>query len=241
MTYRSAIAPQSRIFAAFLAPAVLLILVSASPRAALAQEKSVRPGINEFWQKPDMEKAASMLEEKYPTIYKYRHAIVAALGLQPGQDAADVGAGSGFIARMMAREVAPNGKVYAQEISQEALDYLVAQAEQEGAANLVPVLGDHRSAKLPESSADLIVTVRVYHHFEYPMDMLASIKAALRPEGRFVVIDRERIKGVSTEEHYEHWRAGKGTISDEILDAGFVLEKEIPLIPGFYYLVFTHR
>jgi hypothetical protein len=26
-----------------------------------------------------------------------------------------------------------------------------------------------------------------------------------------------------------------------VLDAGFVLEKEIPLIPGFYYLVFAHR
>ena len=95
--------------------------------------------------------------------------------------------------------------------------------------------------QLAEASADVIVTIRVYHHFEYPVDMLASIKAALRPEGRFVVIDRERIKGVSTEEDYEHWRAGKGTFSDEILDAGFALEKQIPLIPGFYYLVFAHR
>ena len=59
--------------------------------------------------------------------------------------------------------------------------------EPDGIVNLVPVLGDHRSSKLPESSADVIVTVRVYHHFEYPVDMLASIKAALRPNGRFVV------------------------------------------------------
>ena len=228
-------------FCRYLGAALVLVLLCALPQHGLAQEKSVRPGINEFWQKPDMEKAASMLEQKYPTIYKYRHAIVAALGLEPGRDVADVGAGSGFIAQLMAREVEPEGKVYAQEISQEALDYVMKQAEKEGIANIVPVLGDSRSSKLAKASVDVIVTIRVYHHFEYPEDMLASIKTALRPEGRFVVIDRERIKGVSTPETYEHWRAGKGTISDEILDAGFVLEKEIPLIPGIYYLVFAHR
>ncbi len=238
MTRRLSIRELPRV-SACVAAAWVLILLSAQP--GLAQEKSVRPGINKFWSKPDMEKAASILEQEHPTIYKYRHAIVAALGLKPGSDVADVGAGTGFIARLMAREVGPEGKVYAQEISQEALDYLMKEGEKEGIGNIVPVLGGHRSTNLAKASADVIVTIRVYHHFEYPMDMLASIKAALRPDGRFVVIDRERIKGVSTEHDYGHWRAGKGTFTDEILDAGLVLEKEIPLIPRFYYLVFASR
>ena len=73
------------------------------------------------------------------------------------------------------------------------------------------------------------------------MDTLESIKAALRPGGRFVVIDRERIKGVTSEDNFEHFRAGKGTVTDEILDAGFVLEKELPLIPDFFCLVSKER
>jgi hypothetical protein len=56
-----------------------------------------------------------------------------------------------------------------------------------------------------------------------------------------VVIDHERIKGVSSDWHYEHWRAGKGAFTDEILDAGFVLEKELPLLPDHYFLVFRER
>jgi ubiquinone/menaquinone biosynthesis C-methylase UbiE len=115
------------------------------------------------------------------------------------------------------------------------------EAEKEGIDNIKPVLGEHRKTNLPENSVDVIVIIRTYHHFEYPLDMLASIKGALRPEGRFIVIDRERIRGNSSEWELNHWRAGKGTFTDEIVDAGFMLEKDLPLIPGNYYLVFTHR
>ena len=218
-----------------------LVLMFLSNNPAFAQEKSVRPGINDRWEKPDMDEAVSLLEREHPRIYKYRHAIVAALGLEPGSDVADVGAGTGFIARLLANEVGPEGKVYAVEISQEHLDHIMKEAEKERITNIVPVLGKHRTTSLSSDSVDVIVTIRTYHHFEYPMHMLESVKAALRPEGRFVVIDKERIKGVASEQDFEHFRAGKGTITDEILDAGFVLEKELPLIPDFYYLVFKQR
>ena len=218
--------------------ALVALLLSLVP--AFTQESSIRPGINDRWEKPDMQWAVSLLEREYPEIYKYRHAIVAALGLEPGAAVADVGAGTGFIAQLLAREVGPDGRVYAVEISQESLDYIMKEAEKEGHANIVPVLGEHRTTNLHSDSADVIVTIRTYHHFEYPVDMLESIKAALRPEGRFVVIDPERIKGVTSEADLGHFR-GKGTITDEILDAGFVLGKELPLIPDYYYLFFKER
>ena len=222
---------------------VALVPILLALGSAFAQERSVKPGINDRFEKPDMEEVVSLMEQEHSVIYKYRHAIVAALGLEPGSAVADVGAGTGFIAQLLARDVGPEGKVFAVEISQESLDYIMKEAEKEGHANIAPVLGEHRTTNLSRDSADVIVTIRTYHHFEYPVDMLESIKAALRPEGRFVVIDRERIKGVTmtSEEDFEHWRAGKGTITDEILDAGFVLEKELPLIPDFYYLVFKER
>ena len=218
---------------------VLLSVLAVS--SGFAQEKSVKPGINSRWEEPDMAEAAVLLKQEFPDIYKRRHAIVAALGPEPGSNVADVGAGTGFIAWLLAREVGSEGKVYAVDISQESLDYIMEGAEREGIRNIVPVLGGHRTTNLPRDSVDVIVTIRTYHHFEYPIDMLTSIKAALRPEGHFVIIDRERIKGVTNEETFEHFRAGKGTVTDEILDAGFILEKDIPLIPEFYYLVFRHR
>jgi predicted methyltransferase len=86
------------------------------------------------------------------------------------------------------------------------------------------------------------VTIRAYHRFEHPEQTLASIHRALRPEGRFVVIDPERIRGVTDSKRFGHVRAGKGTVTDEIVDAGFILSKEIPLLPnGLYFLVFEKR
>ena len=218
-----------------------LVFSLAFAHAGFAQP-SVTEG-NKFWSKPDMEEAVRRMEIENPIIYEYRHAIVAALGLEPGQAAADVGAGTGFITRLMAHQVGPSGKVYAQDISQEALDYVVVLGEQEGITNIERVLGDQETTNLPESSADLVVTIRAYHHFMHPEKTLASIHRALRPGGRFVVIEPQRIRGVSDEFTLEHVRAGKGTFTDEIVDAGFALSKEIPLLPAneFYFLVFEQR
>ena len=65
------------------------------------QEASVKPGINERYADPDMDSIEAVLEREDRAIYKYRHAIVAALALEPGMSVADVGAGTGFIARLM--------------------------------------------------------------------------------------------------------------------------------------------
>ncbi|HEY7700423.1 MAG TPA: methyltransferase domain-containing protein, partial [Vicinamibacteria bacterium] len=114
-------------------------------------------------------------------------------------------------------------------------------AREEGIGNVKGVLGGERTTHLPPDSVDLVLICDTYHHFEYPADIMASIFAALRPGGRLVVIDYERIRGVTADSRYEHLRGGKGTFSDEIKDAGFDLEKELPLIPESYYLEFRKR
>ena len=90
-------------------------------------------------------------------------------------------------------------------------------------------------------SVDLALVCDVYHHFEFPDDSLRSIHQALREGGQLVVLDFERIQGLSPDFQLSHVRAGKGTVTDEIENAGFELEKEIPLMPNQYYLVFRKR
>jgi ubiquinone/menaquinone biosynthesis C-methylase UbiE len=201
----------------------------------------VDPSINERFKNPDVEANVESFERDSRPVYKYRYAIVAALGLQAGDDVADVGAGSGFMARLIAREVGPEGQVYAVDIAQETIDHIEDAAREEGISNIKGILGGERTTNLPPDSLDLVLICDTYHHFEYPRDIMASVSAALRPGGRLVVIDYERIRGVTAESRYEHLRAGKGTFSDEIKDAGFDLEKELPLIPESYYLEFRKR
>ena len=212
------------------------------PTIVSSQEnRVVDPEINERFKNPDVEAVVESLERDSRPVYKYRHAIVAALGLEAGDDVADVGAGSGFFSRLIAGEVGPDGQVYSVDIAQETIDHIEESAREEGITNIEGILGGERTTHLSPDSVDLVFISDTYHHFEYPADIMASVAAALRPEGHLVVIDYERIRGVSSESRFEHMRAGKGTVTDEIKDAGFDLEKELPLVPQSYYLVFQKR
>ncbi len=115
---------------------------------ATAQEKSVNPGINNTYQDPDLKNMISVLEREERAIYKYRHAIVAALDLEQDLEVADVGSGTGFFTRMIAQEVGSNGKVYAVDIAQTSLDHVEKAAKEEGITNITTVLGEHKTTHL---------------------------------------------------------------------------------------------
>jgi SAM-dependent methyltransferase len=127
------------------------------------------------------------------------------------------------------------------DIAQDLLDHVVSTADADGLSNVVPVLGDQHTTNLQPDSVELALVCDVYHHFEFPSDSLASIHQALRDDGLLVVVDFERVVGVSADFQLTHVRAGKGTVTDEIKNTGFDFVKEIPLIPDQYYLVFRKR
>ena len=75
--------------------------------------------------------------------------------------------------------------------------------------------------------------------------MMDSIRQALKDDGILVVVDPERIEGTSNGWVLNHVRCGKGTVTDEILNAGFELveEAEIDTLKaiGQYLLKFRKR
>jgi len=101
---------------------------------------------------------------------------------------ADIGAGSGYYTFRVAPKV-PNGKVYAVEIQDAAIDYLNQKAADLGFTNVEAVRGSATSPNLPEKSIDLAFMVDVYHELEYPVEMLANIRKALKPDGQLLLIE----------------------------------------------------
>ena len=102
-----------------------------------------------------------------------------------------------------------------------------AIAEQKGLSNVTPVLTTQDAVVLPPSSVDVAFICDVYHHFEYPAASLASLYRSLRPGGQLVLIDFERIPGVSSDWTLGHVRAGKLTFRGEIETAGFRFAEEV--------------
>ena len=211
-----------------------------APPAAAA---GARANINARFLDPNMEAQplAQSFEDAGREVYARRADVIRELGLAPGMAIADIGAGSGFYAELMARAVGPSGKLYAQELAPRWIDYLSAKAKATGLTQMVVVKGDERTVNLPENSIDIAFCSDVYHHFEYPRETLASIHRALRPGGALVVLDYDRIEGVTPPSRMAHLRLGKREAIAEIVANGFTLEREPALGLKENYLVIFRR
>jgi len=111
------------------------------------------------------------------------------LKLKPGDVVADVGAGSGYHTRRLARAVGLGGKVYAADIQPEMLASLSERMRAAGLTNVVPVLGTEEAPGLPPKSLDLVLLVDVYHEFAYPYEMMRAICGSLKPGGRVALVE----------------------------------------------------
>lgn len=115
--------------------------------------------------------------------------LIASLGIRPGQTVADIGAGSGYFTRRLAKQVGKGGKVMAVDIQPEMLRILKTNLEAEGIQNVEMILGQEQSPNLPEASLDLVLMVDVYHEFSYPHEMMTDIRRALKPGGQVVWVE----------------------------------------------------
>jgi ubiquinone/menaquinone biosynthesis C-methylase UbiE/intracellular sulfur oxidation DsrE/DsrF family protein len=194
---------------------------------ATAQEKSVRPGINDSFRDPDPKAFEGRFETESREVFAKRKEIVAACEIKPGQVIADVGAGTGLFTRMFSDAVGKDGRVIAVDISQKFLDHIQQTSRAAGQQNVETRLGTADSANLPAESCDIVFICDTYHHFEFPQKMLAGIRHALKPGGRLILIDFRRIPGHSTEFILNHVRAGQAVVESEIVQAGFLKTREI--------------
>ena len=115
--------------------------------------------------------------------------VLDTLHLHAGSSVADIGAGGGWFSVRAARRVGTRGHVYAEDINQHAIDTIQGRAEKEHLAQITPVLGTPDDPRLSPDSVDAAVMLRVYHEVAHPQLMLEALHTALRPGGRFGVID----------------------------------------------------
>ena len=205
-----------------------------------AQEKSVNPGINAPYEKdPDPKKFVANFEVESREAFSLRKEIVAACRLKPGMAVADVGAGTGLFTRLFAAEVAPGGTVYAVDIAANFLKHIEATCKEAGIKNVKTVLCKVDSSELPPASVDVVFLCDVYHHFEFPKKTLASLHAALKPDGRLVMVDYRREKDKSAKWIFKHVRAGQEVFTREIEAAGFKLQNEEKFLKENYMIEFS--
>ena len=154
---------------------------------------SANPGINDRYETPEGRAASvKVFEGSERGAFQKPEDVLEMLNLKRGDAVADVGAGSGYMTLALSNAVGPNGKVYAEEITPGFLDEVRAKIAKEKLQNVEVLLGTTTDVKLPDMCCDVILVLDAYHHFEWPEPMLASMRKALKPKGRLVIIEFHR-------------------------------------------------
>jgi ubiquinone/menaquinone biosynthesis C-methylase UbiE len=151
--------------------------------------------------------------------------LVRALSLHGGQTVADIGAGRGQLTLELARVVGRSGRVYATELDADRLGRIREAAKVAELKNITVVEARATETNLPEACCDALVLRRVYHHFDDPLSMNASMLRSLKPGGFLAVIDftpdsTESADPVGRDSARQHGVTPE-TVSRELGQAGF--------------------
>jgi ubiquinone/menaquinone biosynthesis C-methylase UbiE len=167
--------------------------------------------------------------------------IVDQMGLQPGQSAADVGTGVGFMLPYLSRAVGDKGTVYAEDIQQDFLDQARLRANTLGLKNVKFVLGTDRDPKLPASTLSGVLVLDVYHHFDYPEAMLEHIRDSLVSDGKLVIVEYYKRRGAmpngDPDRAIQHIRLDEDDLISEVVANGFKVVDKHELVPKSQYIV----
>jgi len=148
-------------------------------------------------------------------------------GVRPGMQVLDVSAGGGYTSQLLALAVGPGGMVYAQREQPGAA--LTKRLDDHPQANLVVVIRPFEDPVPPQApKLDLVTLVLNYHDISYlPVDrakMNQRLFAALKPGGRYVIVDHSAKAGADISSGKTLHRIDEAIVLREVQQAGFVLD-----------------
>lgn len=212
--------------------ALLLFLFSA---AAFAQQRSMPPATQD---RPLSDRIASM-ERSERDAWQKPDEVVKALELNSGDAVADIGAGTGYFTRRLARAVGPAGKVFAVDVAKDILGYLKEQADQQNLHNIQLVVSRQDDPLLPANAVDLAFFCDTTHHIANRVSFYRKLSPAVKPHGRMAIIDYP--PDSPQHPHSPDELVPRSQAISEAEEAGFKFVKDFQFLPRHYFLLFEKK
>ena len=166
--------------------------------------------------------------------------IIEAIALKSGQNIADIGSGGGYFSLRFAEIVGEKGKVYAVDTNLDLLGFIKNGAKEKGLNNIVPILTTENRLDLPEQSLDFIFMRNVTHHIPNQVKYFKNLKNFLKPDGRIVIIEYKKGKFFTFRGIFGH-DVPKEIITQEMEEAGYLLEKEFDFLPEQHFTIYSKQ
>jgi len=183
----------------------------------------------------DVERWASVFDDPARDEWQRPVTVLEFLGIERGETVADLGAGTGYLTKLLSVQVGPEGKVYAVDIEQPMLDHLMAR-DDIITERVVPILAEPDDPGLPEGGVDIVVVLNTWHHIKKRPKYLRRLQKSLSPEGRVAIIDyREGELPVGPPPGH---KLGREQVVSEFEKAKWRLVAESVALPYQYVLIF---
>jgi arsenite methyltransferase len=184
----------------------------------------------------DVKRWVEAFEEPARDAWQKPEEVTRYLGLQPGENVADIGAASGYFSRRFARAVGPNGWVFAVEVEPDFFPPLHRLAQKEGIRNIATVATRPGEPPLPPASVDMVFICNTLHHIENRPQYYDELRRALRPGGRIGVVDFFADRDIPVGPRKEE-RLPPDQVRQELEAAGWRVEQNLELLPYQYILI----
>ena len=162
--------------------------------------------------------------------------LLANLPIKPGDNVADIGAGTGYFSLPMAGMVGDTGMVYAVDIQPEMLAIIEARSDDMGIDNITRVLATVDNPRLPSDTLNMVLFVDAYHEFEWPREVMNGVYDSLVSGGKVVLIEY-RAEDPSVQIKRLH-KMSEQQARKELEAVGLVFVSNLEFLPQQHFLVF---
>ena len=149
-------------------------------------------------------------------------------GIREGMIVSDFGCGTGYFAILIAQKIGKDGRVYALDILDSALDSVRARAREENLNNIETIrtnLEVSGSSSLADSSQDLVLLTNILFQSNKKEQIIKEAARVLKDNGRLIILDWK--KGVNGFGPPDYLRTSEGDMQLLAEKEGFKFVRSI--------------
>ncbi len=109
--------------------------------------------------------------------------IVKRMNLKPGMIIIEIGPGKGSYTKEVAKNILPEGKIFAIDIQDSVINRLKNRIEKENITNIIPKIDNAYNLSFEDSSVDRVLMITCLPEIPDPIKALKEVKRVLKPNG----------------------------------------------------------